>query len=76
MKTSDRNGMVIGAMAVNDDDQQLLITASGKIIRMAVDGISKIGRATQGVRVIQTDDDDQVVSAIRTAEAEETGTTE
>lgn len=71
MKTTDRNGKVVGAMAVNDDDQQLLITASGKIIRMAVDGISKIGRATQGVRVIQTAKDDQVVSAIRTAEAEE-----
>jgi DNA gyrase subunit A len=74
MKTTERNGNVVGAMAVNDDDQLLLITASGKIIRMAVDGISKIGRATQGVRVIQTATDDQVVSAIRTAEAEETGT--
>ena len=76
MKTTERNGKVVGAMAVNDDDQLLLITASGKIIRMAVDGISKIGRATQGVRVIQTAEDDQVVSAIRTAEAEEARSTE
>jgi DNA gyrase subunit A len=76
MKTSVRNGKVVGAMAVNDDDQLLLITASGKIIRMAVNGISKIGRSTQGVRVIKTAQDDQVVSAIRTAEAEETSTTE
>ena len=74
MKTSQRNGKVVGAMAVNDDDQLLLITASGKIIRMAVDGISKIGRATQGVRVIKTAQADQVVSAIRTAEAEEVRT--
>jgi len=72
MKTSERNGHVVGAMGVNDDDQLLLVTASGKIIRMSVDGISKIGRATQGVKVIQTAADDQVVSAIRTAEAEVT----
>ncbi len=76
MKTTERNGKVVGATAVNDDDEALLITASGKIIRMAVDGISKIGRATQGVRVIQTAEDDQVASAIRTAEAEETTTPE
>jgi DNA gyrase subunit A len=72
MKTSERNGHVVGAMGVNDDDQLLLVTASGKIIRMSVDGISKIGRATQGVKVIQTAAADQVVSAIRTAEAEVT----
>jgi len=76
MKTTPRNGKVVGAMAVNDDDQLLLVTASGKIIRMAVNGISKIGRATQGVRVIQTAQADQVVSAIRTAEAEEVPTAE
>jgi len=51
-----------------DDDQLLLITSNGKIIRMGVDGISRIGRATQGVRVIQTEEGDKVVSAIRTAE--------
>ena len=56
-------------MEVVGGDEILVITAHGKIIRMSVDGISRIGRATQGVRVIQTDDEDQVVSAIRTAEA-------
>ncbi len=76
MKTTERNGKVVGATAVKDDDEALMVTASGKIIRMAVNGISKIGRATQGVRVIQTDQDDKVVSAIRTAEAEQTGTPE
>jgi DNA gyrase subunit A len=58
-------------MEVLDDDHLLVITASGKIIRMTVDGISRIGRATQGVRVIQLSDDDVVSSAIRTAEDEE-----
>ena len=71
MKTTERNGNVVGAMVVSEEEQLLLITASGKIIRMNIDGISRIGRATQGVRLIQTAEDDRVVSAIRTAEPEE-----
>jgi DNA gyrase subunit A len=68
MRTTARNGNVVASMAVAEDDNLLMITASGKIIRMSVVGISRIGRATQGVRVIQTADEDVVVSAIRTAE--------
>ena len=49
-------------------------TANGKIIRMDVSGISRIGRATQGVRLIQLEDGDRVVAAIRTEEREEEGT--
>jgi DNA gyrase subunit A len=72
MKTTGRNGAVVATMEVTDDDQMLIITANGKIIRLEVDGISRIGRATQGVRLIQCDADDRVVSAIRTAEREST----
>jgi len=71
MRTTARNGAVVASMAVDADDHMLLITKSGKIIRMNVVGISRIGRATQGVRVIQTADEDVVVSAIRTAEDDE-----
>ncbi|MCP3982668.1 MAG: DNA gyrase subunit A [bacterium] len=71
MRTSDRNGKVVGCMEVDDKDQLMMITASGKLIRMNVDGISQYGRATQGVRVIQLSDEDVVVSATRTAEQEE-----
>ena len=71
IRTSDRNGPVVASMEVDEADQLLLITASGKIIRMNVSGVSRFGRATQGVRLIQTDADDYVVSAIRTAEDEE-----
>src|SRR5262245_37567788 len=53
MRTTTRNGKVIAAMEVEPDDQLLIITAKGKIIRMDVAGISRIGRATQGVRLIQ-----------------------
>jgi DNA gyrase subunit A len=71
MRTTQRNGEVVASMEVTDEDHLLVITASGKIIRMNVEGISRIGRATQGVRVIQLSDDDIVSSAIRTAEDEE-----
>jgi DNA gyrase subunit A len=74
MRTTQRNGDVVACMEVDAEDQLLVITAAGKIIRINVGGISRIGRATQGVRVIQTDAEDGVVSAIRTtepAEAEE-----
>jgi DNA gyrase subunit A len=73
MRTTGRNGPVIAAMEVAEDDQLLIITAQGKIIRMDVAGISRIGRATQGVRLIQLEPEDRVVSAIRTAEREEEG---
>jgi len=70
MRATARNGNVVASMAVDDEDHLLMITKSGKIIRMNVTGISRIGRATQGVRVIQTANEDVVVSAIRTAEDE------
>jgi DNA gyrase subunit A len=69
MRTTKRNGQVTACMEAAKGDEILVITANGKIIRMEVGGISRIGRATQGVRVIQTDEGDHVVSAIRTAEA-------
>jgi DNA gyrase subunit A len=68
MRTTERNGQVVGCMEASEGDQLLLITSAGKIIRMDIDGISRIGRATQGVRVIQTAEDDNVVAAIRTAD--------
>jgi DNA gyrase subunit A len=68
MRASARNGNVVACMEVGQDHHLLMITSKGKIIRTSVDGISRIGRATQGVRVIQLDESDVVVSAIRTAE--------
>jgi len=71
IRTTARNGAVVACMAVAPEDQMLIITAKGKIIRLGVDGVSRIGRATQGVRLIQTEDDDVVASAIRAAERAE-----
>jgi DNA gyrase subunit A len=73
IRTSARNGEVVAAMEVDEEDQLLLITQQGKLIRMDVAGISRIGRATQGVRLIHCDAGDRVSSAIRTAERSEEG---
>ena len=58
IKTTDRNGKVIGIKSVNDDDQLLLMTSRGKIQRIKVADISIIGRNTQGVRIMGLDDED------------------
>ncbi len=73
MRTTARNGRVVTATAVSEDDQLLIMTEQGKIIRMDASDISRIGRATQGVRLILLEGGDQVASAIRTAEREEEG---
>ncbi len=73
MRTTARNGKVVASMEVSEEYQILLITANGKIIRMDVSGIGRIGRATQGVRLIQLEEGDAVASAIRTVEREEEG---
>jgi DNA gyrase subunit A len=71
IQTSDRNGKVIGISQVTDDDELMLITQQGKILRMASKGIRTIGRATQGVRLIEIEGDDRAVSIARLAEKDD-----
>ena len=61
IKTTERNGRVVGAVQVTDDSEVMLVTNSGVLIRMKVNEISVIGRNTQGVRLITLDDDKQKV---------------
>ncbi|HJZ66693.1 MAG TPA: DNA gyrase subunit A, partial [Blastocatellia bacterium] len=63
MKTSDRNGLVVAVLPVNDDSQVLIITSQGKLIRVEAKGIRVSGRSTQGVKLIDTSDGDSVASA-------------
>ena len=71
IQTSDRNGRVVGVAYVNDDDELMLISQQGKVLRMVTRDIRTIGRATQGVRLIEIEPDDWVVSVARLAEREE-----
>ena len=63
IRTSDRNGKVVGAHAVISSDALMLVTEQGKMIRMDVSDVRVIGRATQGVRLINLDKGDKLVSA-------------
>jgi len=71
IQTSDRNGKVIAVSQVSDDDELMLITQQGKILRMASNAIRAIGRATQGVRLIDIEGDDRAVSIARLAEKDD-----
>jgi DNA gyrase subunit A len=61
IKQSERNGQIIGTMQVNDNDEVILIANSGKMIRMPIKNVRTIGRTTQGVRLINLQDDEKVV---------------
>jgi DNA gyrase subunit A len=69
--TTDRNGHVVGMAFVQDQDELLLITQQGKILRMVTRDIRAIGRNTQGVRLIDMEGDDRVVSIARLVEKDE-----
>jgi DNA gyrase subunit A len=71
IKTTERNGMVIGILLVEEDDDLMLMTDAGKVIRMQINSISIISRNTQGVKLMGMDVEERVVGAARLAEKEE-----
>src|SRR5260221_9332365 len=70
-KVTDKNGPVVQAMEVLTEDQVMVITAFGKIIRTNVKDISLLGRPTQGVRLIHLDAEDKVVGVAPVAEGDD-----
>jgi len=71
IKTTERNGCVVDIKQVNDDNDLMLITDQGKILRVQVSGFSIIGRNTQGVRLMVKEENERVVAVARLAEKEE-----
>jgi DNA gyrase subunit A len=71
IQTSDRNGKVVGIAYVSDDDELMIISQQGMIIRMRAGDVRAIGRATQGVRLIEMEEGDAVVGIAKLAEKEE-----
>jgi DNA gyrase subunit A len=71
IQTSDRNGKVVGIAYVGDDDQVMLITQQGMILRTRAGDIRTIGRATQGVRLIEMEEGDTVVAVAKLDEKED-----
>ncbi|TDP40797.1 DNA gyrase subunit A [Idiomarina aquatica] len=71
IKVSERNGIVVGAMEVIDGNEIMLISNKGTLVRTRVNEVSTVGRNTQGVRLIRTGDDEQVVGLQRIDEIDE-----
>lgn len=73
IKTNERNGQVVSILLVTDEDDLILVTDSGKLIRMPVKSTSVISRNTQGVKLMGMDKNERVVSAASLAEKEDNG---
>jgi DNA gyrase subunit A len=71
IQTSDRNGKVAGIAYVTEDDEVMLITQQGMVLRTRAGDIRAIGRATQGVRLIEMEDGDAVVAVAKLAERDD-----
>jgi DNA gyrase subunit A len=71
IKTTERNGLVVAIHLVEEDDDVMLITDRGKVIRIPVNGISVISRNTQGVTLMGMEPEERIVSTARLAEKEE-----
>jgi DNA gyrase subunit A len=63
--TNERNGKVVGAVQVQNDDEIMMITDSGTLVRIAVDEISEMGRNTQGVRLIRLTNGEKLVEVAK-----------
>jgi len=61
MRVTPKTGQVIGAVMVSAEDELLLLTSANKIIRLSVNGISSVGRATQGVMLVRLEEEAQVI---------------
>lgn len=71
IQTSERNGDAIGAILVENDDEAMLITNGGTLVRTRVSEVSIIGRNTQGVKVIGVSEGEQLISVEKVAESDD-----
>ena len=71
IKATERNGKVVALKAVHDDDELMMISASGIIIRTGLEDVRAIGRNTAGVRMIKLKQDDKLVAVERLAKVDE-----
>ena len=65
IQTTDRNGRTVGSMQVADDDEIMLISSNGTLVRTGVEDISVVGRNTQGVRLIRVESSQRLVGLAR-----------
>ena len=70
MKITEKTGQVVKCMAVTEDDELMIITSGGMVVRTAVNGCRVIGRATSGVKIIGLSGTDKVATVAKVAEAD------
>jgi len=71
LNITDKNGPLVDMKVVSEEDELLVITAEGHIIRQAVASISEVGRLTQGVRLIRLDEGDRVAGITKVVKHED-----
>jgi DNA gyrase subunit A len=71
IQTSERNGLVVGAVLVEETDEVMLISTGGVLIRSKVDQVRETGRSAQGVRLINLDDGTKLAGIERVIETED-----
>ncbi|MDR6552317.1 DNA gyrase subunit A [Paenibacillus qinlingensis] len=71
LNVTEKNGPIVGLKVVQEDEDLMIISASGTVIRTSMDGISVMGRNTQGVRLINIREDDEVGTLARVQKNEE-----
>ncbi|MEO6697688.1 MAG: DNA gyrase subunit A, partial [Gammaproteobacteria bacterium] len=76
IQTSERNGQVVSAALVGEEDELMLVTNGGTLVRTRVKEISSVGRNTQGVRLISLSEGEKLVAAERIVDTEQTQTLE
>ncbi len=71
IKTTERNGLSVAAIGVREDEDVVVISRGGQLVRMSAASISQYGRGTQGVRIVSLNDGDSVVTAGRVEESDD-----
>jgi DNA gyrase subunit A len=66
MKLTNKTGDLVGVVATEENHDLMVLTGSGKMIRVSIDSISKTGKNTQGVKIVKLDNGDKVVSIAKT----------
>lgn len=70
INTTEKNGLLVSLKVVSSEEDLMIITSSGTLIRMSMKSISTMGRSTQGVKLINTRDDDSVATVCRSNQSE------
>lgn len=71
MKCTEKTGNIVSVLEVSEDEELICITSNGVIIRMSIDGISRFGRVSQGVRIMRVSEEEKVASITKIKKEEE-----